>query len=267
VLPAAAPRARPAPRAFRPPFFPLALVLLALICASAPAAAEVRLPDGEYYAAVEDLSVKVMGGYVTASRSWFRNRWYFNAAWAPLAFTYDSLDGSVKAIERAGWRYERTPSGVFVFGARNLIRATAGGYQWQDRAGNFIDYDAHGRIQAYGDRNAVTVRFRYEGEHISGVLDPSGNQVLWYERAGAELRAVRDAAGRRVEYRYSGGRLSEVIDVLGQSWRYQYNNAGRLSVVSDPEGRELRIDYGANGRVAKLTAPDGRCSTATRCTP
>jgi YD repeat-containing protein len=61
--------------------------------------------------------------------------------------------------------------------------------------------------------------------------------------------------------------LNEVIDVLGQSWRYQYNNAGRLSVVSDPEGRELRIDYGANGRVAKLTAPDGRCSTATRCTP
>ena len=86
----------------------LALLLLALICASAPARAEVRLPDGEYYTAVEDLSVKIMGGYVSASRSWFRNRWYFNAAWAPLSFTYDSLDGSVKAIERAGWRYERS---------------------------------------------------------------------------------------------------------------------------------------------------------------
>jgi len=254
--PAAAPRARPAPLVFRPPLHAFALLLLALICACAPARAEVRLPDGEYYTAVEDLSVKVMGGYVSASRSWFRNRWYFNAPWAPLTFTYDSLDGSVKAIERAGWRYERTPSGVFVFDARNLIRATATGYRWQDRAGNFIDYDAHGRIQAYGDRNAVTVRFRTEGERISGVIDPSGNQVLWYEYAGSELRAVRDAAGRRVEYRYTGGRLTEVTDVLGQSWGYQYNAAGRLSVLVDPEARELRIDYGANGRVAKLTAPD-----------
>lgn len=234
----------------------LAIWLSVWVFASTPARAEVRLPDGEYYTAIDDLSVKVMGGHVTVSRSWFRNRWFFNAAWAPLVFTYDSLDGAVKTIARAGWQYQRTTSGVFVFDARNLIRATASGYRWQDRAGHFIDYDPQGRIQAYGERNDVRVSFRYEGERLSGVLDHFGSQVLWYEWSGGQVSAVRDSANRRVEYRYSGERLTEVTDVLGNVWSYAYNGAGRLTVVADPQERQRRIDYAANGRVAKVTEPD-----------
>jgi hypothetical protein len=117
-----------------------------------------------------------------------------------------SPDGTRTSTSRA--YYERSDAAVFVFDARDLIRATADGYRWQDRAGNFIDYDAHGRIQAYGDRNALTVRFRYEGEHVSGVLDPFGNQVLWYEWSGSELRAVR--VGRSATPRFPGAWIHEV---------------------------------------------------------
>ena len=56
----------------------------------------------------------------------------------------------------------------------------------------------------------MTVRFRYDGEHISGVLDPFGNQVLWYERAGAELRgSPTDHANKVALDRTTHGRYTK----------------------------------------------------------
>lgn len=232
------------------------LALLALLLSALPARAEVRLPDGDYYAAMDDLSVKVMGGYVTVSRSWFRNRWYFNSAWAQLKFTYDSLDGSIKSIDRAGWGYERSGPGVFVFDERNSIRATATGYRWQDRRGNTIDYDSAGRILAYGDRNDVRVTFGHDADgRLRAAFDHFGTQVLWFEWTGNELTAVHDAT-RRVEYGYSGGRLTGVTDVLGHLWSYDYYGNGQLKSMTDPEGRVRSLEYAGNGRVSKVTEPD-----------
>jgi RHS repeat-associated protein len=232
------------------------LGLLALLLSALPARAEVRLPDGDYYVAMDDLSVKVMGGYVTVSRSWFRNRWHFNSAWAQLRFAYDSLDGSIKSIDRAGWGYERSGPGVFVFDARNSIRATATGYRWADRRGNTIDYDSNGRILAYADRNNVKVSFGHDVDgRLRAVFDHFGTQVLWFEWTGNDLTGVRDAS-RRVQYAYSAGRLTGVTDVLGHPWAYDYYGNGRLKTLTDPEGRVRQIDYAGNGRVSKVTEPD-----------
>jgi len=39
---------------------------------------------------------------VSAKRTWYQGAWHFGRAWAPLRFTYDSLDGSIKTIVRNG---------------------------------------------------------------------------------------------------------------------------------------------------------------------
>jgi RHS repeat-associated protein len=237
-------------------------LLVVLFALTVPARSEVRLPDGEYFEAVVDLRVKVMGGHVTVQRTWFRDQWYFSPAWATLKFKLDSRDGSVESIDRAGWIYTRSGQGAYVFDSRNRILTRPGGYRWQDKQGNWIDYDGTGKIVQYGDRNDVKVSFTYDSSgRLAGVLDHFGTQILWYEYDGDRLSGVRDYAGRRVRYRYTGNQLTEVADILGHTWSYAYTGAGRLASRTDPEGRKTRIDYAGNGRVAAITQPDGSRTT------
>ena len=250
----------------------LALLVLTAVAAAPLAHAGVRLPDGQWFEQTDDLRVKVMGGHVAVSRTWLNNRWYFNPAWARLAFKYDSL-GQISTIDRAGWSYHAHGPGLWAFDSKNSIVASASGYRWQDRRGNSVDYDASGRILAYADRNSVKVSFiQDQANRITGVFDHFGHQVLWFEygiaadqvlalqvTGGADVSlpsAIRDASGRRVEYRYTSGRLTSVIDVFGNAWNYGYDTAGRLVSVGDPENRSTSVAYAANGRVSAVTHAD-----------
>jgi YD repeat-containing protein len=208
------------------------------------AAAEVRLPNGEYTETVEDLSVKVLGGFVGVQRSWTNGRWYVNPAWADLRLTFDSLDGTVKALDRAGSIYERAGNGVFIFDDRFFIQATAGGFRWYDQQGNWITYDATGHLTAFGDRNNVQVKFLLDASgRRTQVLDNFNNSVLTFQYSGSHLASVTDRTGRTVQYIWSGNNLVSVIDVLGFSTTYTYDGNGQVTSRTDPEGRKTTIVY------------------------
>lgn len=205
----------------------------------------------------EDLAVKVLGGRVVIRRAHKGSGWYPNYAWVPLSFTYDDLDGSIKEVIRGEMRYKRVSTGVFALGKRKLIRKTDIGFRWQDRDGNWIDYDSAGRIVSYGDRDNVQVTFQYgtytyqfgSTEHtiqrITGILDHLGNQVLWFEYTDADLTAIRDATNRRVEYTQNRDALKQatsfvVTDVNGHQWTYPYRGA-YMTTRTDPLGRTVNL--------------------------
>ncbi|MGI9303814.1 MAG: RHS domain-containing protein, partial [Gammaproteobacteria bacterium] len=224
--------------------------------------AAVELPTGEYHQTADDLIVQVAGGAIRAQRTWYQQRWHFTRAWNNLDIEYDSYNGLVKRIERNRDRYRpiATPR-VFVFDERKSIHRIDSGFRWQNREGDWIEYDAEGKPTRFGDRNNIEVRFAYNAAgRRSGVFDHHGTQVLWYEYEGDRLSAVRDNSTpppRRVEYRYTGEQLTEVIDALGHSWRYEYNASGRMKKAVDPEGRPTHITYDASGRVASVVRADG----------
>ena len=57
------------------------LIVIALLCgAQGFAVAEVSMPNGEYHSTIEDLKVKVLGGYVKASRTWYQGKWHHTRA-------------------------------------------------------------------------------------------------------------------------------------------------------------------------------------------
>lgn len=267
-----------------------------MLLVTGPTIAGVDLPGGQYTESVEDLRIKVMGGYVVMSRAWVDREWHFNSAWDPLKFEYDSIDGSVKTISRTGAFYKKTTDDVFVLDARNTINKTSTGYRWRDRSGNWIDYDEAGRITAYGDRNDVKVTFQYNSnDQLEGVFDHFGTQVLWYEYTNGKVSAIRDLANRRVEYQYTGNQLTTVVDVLANAWTYTYqpnkyidyqctiewqyingqlvNVADRCDPIevddgtfrlisrTDPELRKLTLGYGADGRVTSVKDPANNTTT------
>jgi RHS repeat-associated protein len=237
---------------------PIAVSFLCLLLVGLSAHGQVELPHGQFFLNRDDLLVKVMGGQVGVKRTWYRNQWNFNRAWNPLQFTFDSLDGSVKAIVKNGDQFDKK-GGLYAFGNRQVIQATASGYRWQNRSGNWIEYDSKGRIRSYGDRSNVRVNVLSDDQgRIVGAQDHFGTQVLWYEYQGGLVSAVRDAANRRVQYVYANGRLVKYFDLMGNAWLYNYNSSGHLTSITDPENQTTKVAYDASGRVSSIRDNDGR---------
>ena len=222
--------------------------------------AEVKLPNGEYIERHDDLVVKVLGGTVTLTRTWSNGRWYLNPAWAALRFARDPLDGSVKAVDRAGSLYVRQGE-LYVFdgilGSRRFFQQTASGWRWRDDAGNWVDYDAAGQPVGYGDRNGVRVRFVLDGEgRRAEVRDHHDRVAVSFTYREGRLAEARDRTGRVVRYAYEGDRLVAVTDAAGQVWKYSYDSQGQLAGRTDPLGGELKVFY-ADPAPAGAFALDG----------
>jgi RHS repeat-associated protein len=241
----------------------LTLLILWLFLATSAWSAptpQVRFPDGDLAYAQTDLSVAVRGGSVVLSRTWADGRWYLNPAWADLKLSLDAVDGSVRSIQRGGTVFAKSGNDVFVDDDRYFIRATTApvGWRWYDRIGNWIDYDATGRITRYGDRNDVQVSFtRNSNGQIESVRDHAGAVALTLTWNGDHVATARDRDNREVVYSWSGGLLNQVTDVLGYHWSYLYDGNGQLTTITDPEDRVWQITYVQSFRVSGSTATPG----------
>ena len=136
------------------------------------------------------------------------------------------------------------------------------GFRLESRHGYWKEFDRFGRLIAYGDLNSNHVTLKWEnGENgkLTGIVDPTGRQVIWYEyNSQGKIAAVHDHTGRRVEYTYSGDNLIQVKDVLGGVWSFTYDSYGKLISKTDPLNRTFTIEYDANGYVTSVKGPDGK---------
>ncbi len=247
------------------------VLALAMFCVNVAAqAGQVTGPNGEYKESHTDLSVKVLGGAVSVERSWLNGRWYVNPAWADLKFTYDALDGSVKTIDRAGSVFEGSGD-LFVFDDRFFIRktttevngATVISWRWNNTAGDWVDFDANGKISAYGDRHEVSVQFvRNDAGQISAVRDDRDALVLSFTYTNGKVSKITDRANRAVNYTWTGENLTTVKDVLGHDWTYTYDGNGQITGGKAPVGedgvvRDWSLTYVASYKVTGAAVPVG----------
>lgn len=207
--------------------------------------ASVKLPNTEYTESTTDLTVKVLGGEIKLNRTWVNGRWYINPAWANLRFVVDPLDNSVKTIDRAGTLYQRTGDADLYSFDQVYIKKIDTGWRWYDRQGNWIIYDADGRITEYGDRNNVKVTFELDADgRRTAIKDHHGELVYSFTYDSNELLTqVQDRQGRIVSYEWQGNKLSKVTDVLGNEWSYGYDSNGQLNQKTEPDGGVVKIDY------------------------
>jgi RHS repeat-associated protein len=222
----------------------------------------VNMVTREYNDDAIDLAVKVPGGMVSVQRWFYNNQWSWEHTRNNFKFNLNSLGGGIESIEKGGVVYtvSATDSNMFIHDVYRISRLEDT-YRWEDQRGDWKEYDATGRLTSYGSRTGAVGRLLYEeGENgnLIGVADRNGVQVLWHEYDGeGRLQAVHDRDNRGVAYRYTSGRLTGVIDVLGNDTSYQYDAKGRISMTVDAEGRPTIITYDTYGNVKSVLDQHG----------
>ena len=207
--------------------------------------ARVRLPNTEYTENTIDMRVKVLGGEVKLNRTWENGRWYLNPAWAELRFVLDPLDNNVKTIDRAGTLYQRSGTADLYTYKQVSIQKTDSGWRWSDQQGNWINYDSKGRPLAYGNASNVKVSFELDKEGRRTAIRDNNDELVYsfvYDKQEHLIKAT-DRSGRSVSYRWSGDKLTEVTDVMGNVWKYGYDKNDQLISRTEPDGGVTKIDY------------------------
>ncbi|MCO6526171.1 RHS repeat-associated core domain-containing protein [Snodgrassella sp.] len=222
--------------------------------------AKVRLPNTEYTENNIDMRVKVLGGEVKLNRTWENGRWYLNPAWAELRFVLDPLDSSVKTIDRAGTLYQRSGTVDLYTYYQASIRKTDNGWRWTDPQGNWINYDSKGRPLDYGNASNVKVSFELDKDgRRKAIKDHNGELVysLDYDNQEHLIKAT-DRSGRSVSYNWSGDKLTQVTDVMGNKWKYGYDNNGQLNSKIEPDGGVTKIDYVLSVPTRRMVMSSGK---------
>ena len=223
-----------------------------------------------YNETATDMRVKVMGGFVEAKRSWYNNRWVFNYAWADLKFEFktskSNTSGQPDEIRQHLLKFELVDSKAAILvwrfsDQRRTITKTTTGYRWENRSGDFKDYDNDGKILKYGNKYNVSVSFTRDlNGQIKEIKDHTGKVIITYEfSADDNVSRIFDYSGREVIYTYdTKGLLTNVKDVMGYNWKYGYTDyssknytgpgnlfsiTNLLSSKTNPEGHVTKFNY------------------------
>ncbi len=224
--------------------------------------------------------MKVPGGQIAIKRQFYANAWHWQYTRNKLRFNWDTQGNYLASIEKDGVIYPlfvdsivdsiglilakpvlRSPSStlpaanrwnipvnpIYVKDNAKILKLDDG-YRWQSLNGKWKEYDSNGRMTAFGTRHGTLGKLLYQDTEPNssaiGIADRTDRQVIWFEyNSNGLLSAARDLGNRRVEYRYTGERLTGVKDVLGQETVYEYSSQGYLSKKIDAGGRITQIEY------------------------
>ncbi|WP_290004329.1 RHS repeat-associated core domain-containing protein [Faucicola atlantae] len=117
-----------------------------------------------------------------------------------------------------------------------------------DGNGNHTQFilDSFGRLIEQIDPDGHTQTFSYAGDNLTAInqlidIDPVSRQPLW----------------RTQQYTYQQGKLSNLIDPLGNSTHIQYDEHGQPTVITDANGHSTHIERDNKGRVIRQTLANG----------
>ncbi len=102
---------------------------------------------------------------------------------------------------------------------------------------NEFEYDSCGRICKQVERDGFTLFYEYDKAGRANKVTGSNGRVMVYSYDSMGRVIETDDCGTITKYRYTGtGKLSSVIDALGNETRYTYNDLDLLSSVERAEG-------------------------------
>ena len=123
-----------------------------------------------------------------------------------------------------------------------------------------FDYDIHGRLAGWQDRNGVFYRYVYDstGRCVRTVgADGFLDGAFSFDRE-ARTTTFTDSLGHSSVYEMNAlGQIVRVTDALGQVTLQEWDRYDNLLSRTDPLGRVTRYTYAGDGTPLTITRPDG----------
>ena len=237
----------------------------------------------------QDLMVAAFGTDVVITREYTDGQWHWNRRWANITANQGPNDGSWAVPLAPGWvsdtatiirndvTYGRTSPGTAdSFADLRFVAQGAGQYEffdvsantvtWQDRDGNWIDYEIkeglpnNGVIREYGNQLYSHKLLTDNLGRVTEVIDHFDNSLITFSYLDNTHLPTRieDYSGRSVSYVYNDKRqLTEIVDVRGESWHYTYtqgtNSKPKIASITDPRGNTTEYQY-TNNSITKTDA-------------
>lgn len=258
--------------------------------------------SGQYTQQVEDMRVKVQGGFIRIVRTYEEGQWSWNKRWAPIKLygiqsptdfvQSDEVNAPANlpfAVVRndSAYVWDLTPTDdsqlaitdrTYIKGSKRIEVGDDGdSYTWHDRMGNKIryegpivdvepsdkDYAPVMQIASYSDKNNNTVTFNRNSQGDIKTISVDDKTILTYHYNNNKISKITDYTDRAVEYHYTGEILTSVRDVRGEVWTYHYNDHGHLNGYTDPEEFKVSVEVDANGVVLNQDHGNGKQSVET----
>ncbi|MFD3739086.1 RHS repeat-associated core domain-containing protein [Streptomyces sp. NPDC058629] len=172
--------------------------------------------------------------------------------------THDANGYVTRATELAGTAQARTSGTTTFDGPFDQPTATS------DREGNTtrFTYDSDGNLKTATDPEGRTTSFAYMPDgQIKSVTDNAG-AITEYTYNNGDLTSVKDAVGRiSRQFTDAAGRVSAITDPARSLTTITYDKLNQPSKVIDPLGHSTSFGYDDNGNLTTLT--DARNNATT----
>jgi RHS repeat-associated protein len=209
---------------------------------------------GHYQESVEDLKVKVLGGYVRVTRKWENGKWHINKNWAKL-FTkfsepYTESDSIVGGGGLAASITTLTYNGQVFNGVESSGKVIIGPViagRSKTYAYNLYQKDTGTKLNQFIVWTGSTFRWK----NIAGSWVEFDGTII---SLNAALNAIAqgDSNNVGITLQYNDSNVSGVFDHLNNQvlW-YEYNAAGQISAVRDYTARRVEYTY-TDGVITKV---------------
>ena len=155
----------------------------------------------------------------------------------------EHADGNEDAYVWNGTSYT-APPGVY----NDLTESSDGEFVLHTKHGIkfYFSNSAHKRITKIEDRNGNTLSFTYSSGKLLHITDASGRKLdfTWTGEHLTQLTDPNSVPERIIMYHYDPeGNLSELVDGMGNSTLYTYNEKGKMTGITNARSTEIQISY------------------------
>lgn len=148
--------------------------------------------------------------------------------------------------------------------ADNPVATTRPFFIGEDPLWTMIERDVLHRPVRIMEPDGIELTTSYAGSRVD-LVDRQGEHIAFYRDTEGKTTAIHQwVAGEEIitSYQYDPlGRLSAVIDALGEVTRIGYNALGWRTSLNDPSTGIYTYDYDGEGRLIQQTAPDGQVTS------
>lgn len=132
------------------------------------------------------------------------------------------------------------------------------GYKRVNSDGKTDFFDNAGKLTKIADKNGYSILFEYKGEVLTSIKDTQAKQIMldWYP--DGKIKGASYAGDKKTSYVYDAkGNLASSTDVLGNTYKYDYDGNHNLTTISYADTSKMVVKYDKNSFATEVVERNG----------